>query len=173
MSYLIGHLVGDFLFQTDWMAAGKKERWSPLLIHTLLYTLTVGILTGWGPAALGIVAATHILVDGSYLVAWINTSVKGCKPVLWLDIVADQTIHAATLFALGAAPKVGGGVGLVLCALLVADALLGLAIYRLLRHAPNATSSGTHRFDKTETFSLQSLRDYLAARKETMRGKSL
>ena len=38
---LFGHLFGDYLFQNDWMALNKKDKWLPCLIHCLIYTLTV------------------------------------------------------------------------------------------------------------------------------------
>lgn len=30
---LIGHLIGDFLFQTTWMAMFKTTKWVPLIVH--------------------------------------------------------------------------------------------------------------------------------------------
>ncbi len=47
MAYLIGHLLGDWLLQNDWMASGKKEFWLPLAVHALLYAAGVGLITGW------------------------------------------------------------------------------------------------------------------------------
>ena len=33
------HWVGDFLFQTEWMAMNKSSKWSALLAHTGLYSI--------------------------------------------------------------------------------------------------------------------------------------
>jgi hypothetical protein len=38
---LIGHFVGDFLFQTAWMADGKKKRIVHLIVHAAVYTLCI------------------------------------------------------------------------------------------------------------------------------------
>ena len=35
---LIGHFVGDFLCQSDWMATNKSKSWYALLVHVLAYT---------------------------------------------------------------------------------------------------------------------------------------
>ena len=50
MNFLIGHLMGDFLLQTGWMARQKKTRWAPLLAHALVYALAIRLATGWGLA---------------------------------------------------------------------------------------------------------------------------
>ncbi|WP_301108119.1 DUF3307 domain-containing protein [Sporosarcina sp.] len=38
---LLGHLVGDYLLQTSWMAMNKAYKWLPLLTHCFIYTLSV------------------------------------------------------------------------------------------------------------------------------------
>ncbi|HEX7064991.1 MAG TPA: hypothetical protein VF199_07965 [Bacillales bacterium] len=30
--------MGDFLFQTNWMAVNKEKKWLPLLAHCAVYT---------------------------------------------------------------------------------------------------------------------------------------
>lgn len=78
---LLGHLVGDYLFQTNWMACTKwqpgREGWQACLIHCAVYSSTVAGflvvilgLTGtlqigfWlSIAAFGIVFLTHYPID--------------------------------------------------------------------------------------------------------------
>jgi len=40
---LFGHLFGDYLFQNDWMALNKKDRWDACIIHCMLYTSIIVI----------------------------------------------------------------------------------------------------------------------------------
>lgn len=44
---LLGHLLGDYLFQNEWMALTKSkntiEGWYAAFIHCLIYTLSVGL----------------------------------------------------------------------------------------------------------------------------------
>lgn len=43
---LLGHLIGDFLLQTSWMAENKAKHILPLLVHSLVYTVSIGGLLG-------------------------------------------------------------------------------------------------------------------------------
>ena len=44
---LLGHLVGDYLLQNEWMALNKsrKDTELPGFVHALVYTLAVAVLT--------------------------------------------------------------------------------------------------------------------------------
>jgi hypothetical protein len=49
---LLGHMTGDYLFQNKWMAMNKSGSTWKCLVHCLLYTLTVALMTspfitGW------------------------------------------------------------------------------------------------------------------------------
>ena len=35
MSWLLAHLVGDYVVQSDWMALNKTARWSPAIAHAV------------------------------------------------------------------------------------------------------------------------------------------
>lgn len=37
---IIIHYVGDFMFQTEWMATGKSKSITVLMTHTFIYTAT-------------------------------------------------------------------------------------------------------------------------------------
>ena len=47
---IVGHLIGDYLLQNDWMAMNKKKSgengWTACWVHCSLYTLAVMICTG-------------------------------------------------------------------------------------------------------------------------------
>lgn len=100
---LIGHLIGDFLLQTSWMANNKATKWLPLLTHVTVYT-TVIALFGWLAGglslfALAVVFAGHIILDRRTFVAfWVRRiqMVDG-SAAGWLGIMADQIFHIILL----------------------------------------------------------------------------
>ena len=108
---VVAHLVGDWMFQTDWMAKYKRgQPWSAAcLSHCLVYTTALlaglGLANAAGIATIGVVQAggaafflfvTHWLIDGFALprtwAAWVNHTDKE-----FVLIVVDQTMHLATL----------------------------------------------------------------------------
>jgi SelR domain/Protein of unknown function (DUF3307) len=61
---LAGHLLGDFVVQTDRQAANKERSWRADLAHILTYHLTMAVLVvpvwhDWRAAGLG-----HVFSDG-------------------------------------------------------------------------------------------------------------
>jgi hypothetical protein len=64
---MLGHFVGDYLFQSQWMATEKSypgiRGHKACTIHVLLYTFAVALFTGWHPLFLLAVAAPHWLID--------------------------------------------------------------------------------------------------------------
>lgn len=38
---ILGHLVGDYFLQNNWMALNKKNRFLPCFIHCILYTFSI------------------------------------------------------------------------------------------------------------------------------------
>lgn len=100
----IGHLIGDFLFQTNWMATQKSQNWVALLVHVTVYTLTVSIVTfilGAGLSAWGIavVFVSHFIVDKRTLAPWWVASVMRTtgQDSGWLGLVVDQVFHILIL----------------------------------------------------------------------------
>lgn len=91
---IIGHLVGDYLLQNDWMATGKKRtsvidsphdwqsplvellkpcfRWVsfPCLVHCFLWTCSVCLFAGWGPLPWLVLFLTHYLQDRTNIIRW-------------------------------------------------------------------------------------------------------
>ncbi|MBM7579253.1 DUF3307 domain-containing protein [Jeotgalibacillus terrae] len=100
----LSHLVGDYLFQTSWMAAHKKHDWAALLVHCSVYTLTVTAVAFFTFGGLSVIAvvfvfATHVIIDKYFIVQWWIKHVM--KPpqseTKWLTIIADQTFHLIVL----------------------------------------------------------------------------
>jgi hypothetical protein len=71
---LAGHLLGDWVAQTDWQATNKPRSWAALAAHVASYHLVMGLLLlipvlrdGWPAgkalAALTVSAVTHGVID--------------------------------------------------------------------------------------------------------------
>jgi len=64
---MLGHFVGDYLFQNEWMALGKSIKGMPghiaCTVHVLLYTFAIALFTGWHPLFLLAIAIPHWLID--------------------------------------------------------------------------------------------------------------
>lgn len=72
-SAIVGHLVGDYLLQNDWMALGKKENCYVCMLHALLWTLCVCLFAGWplqGAWIAPILFVTHFIQDHTNIVSW-------------------------------------------------------------------------------------------------------
>lgn len=77
---ILCHVIGDYLFQSDYLAENKGKDWYILIVHCLLYTVpfvfTFG--TGWQWFVL---FGTHIIIDT--LKARYNK----------INIIQDQLLH--------------------------------------------------------------------------------
>jgi len=105
---VIGHLVGDFLLQTDNMARNKPQQWLWLLRHIGLYMVGITLIVGayaWTHAvplwlvlaSLVFVFATHVILDRrTFTIRWMRlVGMSDDQP--WLFIVVDQIFHVLTL----------------------------------------------------------------------------
>ncbi|MBA3312740.1 MAG: DUF3307 domain-containing protein [Planctomycetota bacterium] len=105
MDWFIGHLIGDYLLQTDWMAVNKKSRALPCLVHVGIYTVAIGVLTWWPWWALLVVAATHFVQDRTHVILWwmrVMRQTGFTKPPFapWSLIVVDNVWHLVVLYTL-------------------------------------------------------------------------
>ena len=108
---IIGHLVGDWMLQNDWMARGKAQRFftQAILVHCTVYTLAI-LITLWfattssklNPPYLTfilVIFISHWLIDAGNLAArwvrWLRQS-----RLLFVRIMVDQTMHVLILAAL-------------------------------------------------------------------------
>ncbi|MCL5017368.1 MAG: DUF3307 domain-containing protein [Patescibacteria group bacterium] len=65
---LAGHLLGDFPFQSEWMAANKGSSWEINAYHALVYTATILVVAEIGGIYLPIPAlllffGSHFMID--------------------------------------------------------------------------------------------------------------
>lgn len=106
ISVLVGHLVGDYLLQNDWMAAGKKKSSFICAVHVALYTLAVLVLSGeWSPVIATGVAVPHFLIDRWGFIAWWMKFMRQpafMEPPMspWSRIVVDNVWHIMCLHCL-------------------------------------------------------------------------
>jgi Protein of unknown function (DUF3307) len=107
---IIGHLVGDYLLQNDWMALNKKKPGMagtlPCTIHAFLWTMAVTCFSGWYSAAVAVpLMLAHYAQDRTGIIMWWMTRVirqktfatGPCAP--WSIIVVDNVWHIVTLWA--------------------------------------------------------------------------
>jgi hypothetical protein len=115
---LVGHLIGDWIVQTDWQAAHKTTSWKANQQHVLTYHLTLLVALmpfthwtwGWGHFDLHLLAALafswviHSFVDRRWPVKrllHVTRSPAFAETPLGI-LAADQTIHIATLALMAA-----------------------------------------------------------------------
>ena len=112
MSELLAHLVGDYVFQSDWMAAEKTKRHAPAAIHAAAYTAAFLPLTR-SVRALAVIGGTHFLIDRYRVARHVNWAKNQLAPrafrpghtstgysedrppwmAVWLLILTDNTMH--------------------------------------------------------------------------------
>jgi hypothetical protein len=116
--FVISHLVGDFLLQTNWQATHKigglgrnRESRRALISHTATYTvafipaliwLATDIGVGWAIGVGALVALPHMFQDDGRLLDAYMRDVKGVgdNAPAGLRLAVDQTGHLIALFLL-------------------------------------------------------------------------
>lgn len=112
---ILAHLVGDYLFQSDWMANEKTKQSFAAAVHALCYSLPF-LLFRPSLSAFAFIACSHFVIDRWRLArfavfaknfiapraAWPtwarcrNTGYDESRPpflAVWLLIIADNTLH--------------------------------------------------------------------------------
>ena len=108
---LVGHLIGDWLLQNDWMARGKRQGLFTLagVVHFAVYTAAImslvwffdeGNRTALFYLRVGlIIFISHWLIDVTRLVeGWMQFYRQG-KGNTMVRVVIDQTLHLLVLAA--------------------------------------------------------------------------
>jgi hypothetical protein len=113
--FLVAHMVGDYLFQTDWQARNKRGGLTAggtsrraLIAHVTTYTLAfvpAFIWIGseldamWALVAAVLVYVPHLLIDDGRLVGFYLARVKRVEGMnLSLAASVDQSFHVLSLF---------------------------------------------------------------------------
>lgn len=99
------HLVGDYLFQNDWMAQNKTKDSVVAFIHATIYSMPFYLITK--PDWWAWILLTHLVIDryrlAEYWIRLVNWKWDGdnfgyddSKPKwmsVWLLIIIDNTFH--------------------------------------------------------------------------------
>jgi Protein of unknown function (DUF3307) len=113
--FIVAHMVGDYLFQTDWQALNKRGGLTAggvsrkaLVCHVSTYTLAflpAFIWIGseldalWAILAAAMVFIPHLIIDDGRLVALYIARVKRVDGLnLSLAASVDQSFHVLSLF---------------------------------------------------------------------------
>jgi hypothetical protein len=112
MNEALAHLIGDYVFQSDWMASEKTVRHIPALAHAATYTAAFLPLTrNW--KALAVIGGTHFVIDRWRLAKHLCWAKNQLAPAAfrpghtatgygtdkpdwlagWLLIICDNTLH--------------------------------------------------------------------------------
>lgn len=101
---IIGHLVGDYLLQNDWMALHKKKSSFRCAIHCALWATSVVLFSGFHPATWITLFVTHFIQDRTGIILWWMKQIGQeqfatgpCAP--WSIIVVDNVWHIVTIVA--------------------------------------------------------------------------
>ena len=107
---LPGHLVGDWVTQSDWQATNKTRSWAALAGHLARYHSVMGLLLllpvlrdGWPTwkalTVLAVSAASHAVIDRRWPVRALLRAAgsPAFATVEWRVIAADQALHLSIL----------------------------------------------------------------------------
>ena len=105
---IVGHLVGDFLFQTDSIAKNKVLSWPWMLRHITMYMAIMVVVvvvfalshatSFWvAGVVLLFIAGTHVILDRREFTARWMRFIGISAGLSWLPIVIDQVFHLLVL----------------------------------------------------------------------------
>ena len=104
----VAHILGDWLFQTEWMAENKNKKISAMIVHLIIYHIFILAALRWKIGfedlsiyfVLLIMIAVHTLLDLRWtvetLIKALRINVKR-EPDKWLNIAIDQALHIILL----------------------------------------------------------------------------
>jgi len=103
---ILAHLLGDFVFQTDWMAQNKSKGSLACAVHCAVYTAcgiaVVAAQGAWWPFWTWVaIFATHFAIDRTgfakgTLMGWFQQQSFRDNLGPWSGIIIDNTLHIAT-----------------------------------------------------------------------------
>lgn len=100
MNELIAHLLGDYVFQNQWMADNKVKDSFAALVHVGIYSIPFAIVFEPSIKAMAVISGTHFLLDrfrlARYWCQWYGNGQGQATPAYirdWLTIIVDNTFH--------------------------------------------------------------------------------
>jgi len=103
----LGHLVGDYLLQSTWMAKGKSKYsglgWSICTVHCILYTIAVcTMMWNWDLRWVLVVFFSHFIVDKFGIAEKYLKLIKGRSIEMFLSAKENETYTPYTSLSAGA-----------------------------------------------------------------------
>ncbi|HEY1568114.1 MAG TPA: DUF3307 domain-containing protein [Solirubrobacteraceae bacterium] len=114
-AFLVCHLAGDLLLQTEWQALtkvrgfGDPEGRRALIAHAVTYTLPYVPVLVWIGEDRGVVRAVlvavlialpHVFIDdGRFVGVWLHQVKHSPNPAPSLRLMVDQSFHVVCLLA--------------------------------------------------------------------------
>jgi Protein of unknown function (DUF3307) len=114
-AFLVAHMVGDYLLQTDWQArhkrgglSGDRVAFKALVSHVTTYTLAyvpaliwIGdqLDAGWALLSAALIYVPHLLIDdGRFVRAYLANVKRADGFDVGLAASVDQSFHVLSLF---------------------------------------------------------------------------
>ena len=113
-SFLVAHMVGDYLFQTDWQARHKRGglnigvAFRALATHLTTYTLAFApaliwiggeLDAAWALLGAALIFLPHLLIDdGRFIRFWLARVKRVERFDVGLAASVDQSFHVLSLF---------------------------------------------------------------------------
>lgn len=102
----LGHLVGDYLVQNNWMALNKKRNdvigWTACTIHCILYTLAVcTIMWHWSLSWIAIVFLSHFIIDKTNIIDRYLLLIGGRSLKKFIDNKDNKVYSSYTVISAG------------------------------------------------------------------------
>lgn len=103
---LLGHLLGDFTFQTDKIAENKTKHWKWTLYHSIIVTFCMLIFAlPFGSLIIGLVLLNGVL---HFAIDYYKYKLPNRSPLYaFIYFVADQSLHLLIIFLISSFYKGG------------------------------------------------------------------
>ena len=106
MNIILGHMIGDYLLQSDWMVINKKLKGTKgflaCVIHCLIWATSVyvfGFLNSKSLVVFLLLFLSHYILDRTNFVKWYcNASRIMPNPSVWKIIIVDNTLHLLMIY---------------------------------------------------------------------------
>jgi len=99
----MGHLIGDYILQNEWMAKNKKISSFHCLVHCTIWTTCVVLAAAWPIWTTIPLFITHFIQDRTkFIYYWMEFMGQKdfrdgpCSP--WSMIVVDNVLHLFTIW---------------------------------------------------------------------------
>lgn len=104
---LIGHLIGDWIIQTDWQAENKTKNWKAMQQHMVGYNLCMfSLCVPYMPLRSILILimvswTTHSILDRRWPIKRLLelSRSKDFSETTWGVLIVDQIVHITILFA--------------------------------------------------------------------------